>query len=460
MFETFLLMILLVITFITALILSIRQILRSYFKSLLAWYTFIYIFVMNLAAIILPYVGLPDIFIIQYDQNIVNRIYLGLIFINFIAFIFLLLIDPIFSKRRSLADFTDTLSVNVPAVFKNRFKILYIIILIALIYLLTSPENMALIENIKGILHTKDYAYYYAIRSIGFQSYINPLSLSFYVKLVIFKITIPLICLYSLYGWLLTKKYIWLQRWVFALIIWIIESLFTIQKGPILVLVLTNVILSIFVQYEKKKIRNFKSLFMKIVIYSSPLSIAIICLYTVLGFEGNLLYEVLNRIVFEPIYTTYAHFATFPDVYPQLSLSSSKFLSAIASKGQTLSNPEPYQLAAMTATGVFYNANTSMLGNGWAKSGYLGIILYAILFFGVLLCWDIYLKKIKRHLPLIPIISLYLGKSIYVLNIGANNMLITHGFLVIPIIYILLFYKQSCPKMVLRKHVSVMEYGT
>lgn len=460
MFEAFLLTIILAVTFIAGLILSIRQLRGSYYKSLLAWYIFVYLFVMNIAAMLLPYVGLPDFYIIKYDRLIVNKIYYGLILINFIAFIYLLFIDQISSKRRSHADFTDTSSATIPAMLKNRFKILYFIILLALIYLSGSPEIMETIESLKGIVQSKDYAYYYDLRVMATHKYINPLSFSIPIKSIIFDIIVPLMCLYSLYGWLLTKKYIWLQRWFFALFIWILISLLTFQKGPILELVLSNVILSIFIQYEKKEIRNFRSLFKKIAIYSLPLVIAIFVLYTMLGFEGNVLYEVVKRVVFEPIYTTYGHFATFPDVYPHLALSSSKLLSALSSNGQPAINQEPYQLAAMTATGAFFNANTSMLGTGWAKSGYLGIALNAVLLFSVLLFWDIYLKKNKRHLLLVPLVSLYLGRANIVLNVGTNSMLISFGLLIIPLIYIIIFDKQSRRPTFLRKRISIMESGT
>ena len=460
MVEAFLLEILLIITFFAALILSVRQLLKSYYKSLLAWYTFVYSFVMNIATMLLPYTGLPDFYIIEYDQLIVNRIYYGLILINSIAFGFLLFIDQIFSKKKSPAYFTHTASLTIPAMFKTRFKILYFIILLALIYLSTSPEIMETIEDLKGIVQSRDYAYYYGIRSIATHKYIDPLSLSIPIKLIIFDITVPLMCLYSLYGWLLTKKYIWLQRWFFSLFIWLMISIITIQKGPILELVLSNFILLIFMQYEKGKIRNFKSLLKKIVAYSLPLFIPIFGLYAILGFEGNLLFEVLKRVIFEPIYTTYTHFATFPDAYPHLSLSSSKLLSALSSDGQPVINEEPYQLVAMTATGAFFNANTSMLGTGWAKAGYWGIAQNAVLLFGVLLCWDIYLRKSKRQLLLVPLVSLYLGRANSVLNVGTNNMLISFGFLIIPLIYIIIFHKQSRRLTVLQKRISIIDSGT
>ena len=423
---------------ITALYLSIRQLKISCNNSILAWNGLIYTFIMNLGALSFPLLSHPATLLHSFNYVTLSNLYVGLIIINLILTGQLFLLHLIFKHNTTI-----TVTEFHKDIYKrNRYLIIFCAV--GLFIYVTSPTVQEKYFSFWDIIISRDYIAYYQLRVDSIFENQNSDPINSFIEKYQFLFLLPVMNLNFLHLWITSKNFIWKRYWIFSLVMLIIISILSMQKAPIVILFLSNLVVLILNKINKKQLSS--ELFIMVFRYFLFILAFIYLVYTLLGFEDGIFFELAGRVIVEPIVTAYAHFVVFPDMHPHTFFGNSLLFNPLTFFQKPLYLSElklPYQITSLYATGSAFNMNTSILGDGWANYGYLGIIYSAFIMFGIFFFWDFFLEKKYPNLPKIPLLSYYIGNSIFIINTGAQTVLLAYGMAFIPAIYLMLYSKYT-----------------
>ncbi|WP_269542303.1 hypothetical protein [Cerasicoccus fimbriatus] len=293
------------------------------------------------------------------------------------------------------------------------------------------------IGELLTIIRSGDYMWYYEVRvqNIFDHAQSNPI-LNNLDSLIVGNLLMFLVGVLYYIGFKYRKFFPYYHLLLaFALL----TTLIRFQKSPILQLMLL-ICLAYFFGRQFSIRRGFR--FIKPILLTGVFLIAVVAVYVVLGFSGNIVGELHNRLFLSSTLTSYAHFWTFPTHNGFLYYGGSRLFNLVLGFGQTpdlsLGLATPPLVSSYLYMGSMFNLNTSILGTAWAQNGYAGIFIETMLFFGCFVFWDIvFARKLKRY-PYEPVVIFFLMQFLVVLNNGALS-LIGKGFIVIPVLYLILF---------------------
>jgi hypothetical protein len=180
----------------------------------------------------------------------------------------------------------------------------------------------------------------------------------------------------------------------------------------------------------------------KFLAYALSVILVIYAVYYYFGYEGNVISELFDRVFVVTGYGTYVNYLIFPDIHPYLHYYGSTTMNLLLGFGQGTSFSTRYTspafIVSLLSGGSVYSMNSSILGDGWANYGFLGVFQCGVVLFGLLLFWDVYLRKRKSNLPLIPLVAFFLGRSYQISNGDLMFMMTKGGLVLAPLIYIYL----------------------
>jgi len=431
--------ILLILSCTAGIVLCIRVIRRSQLKSLLAWHSLCFLAVTTPAVITISYSELPIGFIVRKSEEITVKFILATILINFIILMYVS-----FEKKLYLRMGLDSQWEKAKLVYFERFKlkhlILFILIVVGIFVFFSFEATQYVLTNIGDMFLERDYANYYAIRTE--QLYLGKSNLEIHFEIIALVVTLPLFNLYALFNWESGRDRLWFIFWLMSLVIWVLYGVLTLQKGPLFAIAISNIIIKLSMQKKKGRSHLLLTRRSKFYVYALSVVLVVYAVYYYSGYEGNVILELFDRVFVVTGYGAYVNYLIFPDIHPYLYYYGSTTMNLLLGLGQDTSFSTRYTspafIVSLLSSGSTYSMNSSILGDGWANYGFLGVFQCALILFGLLVFWDVYLKKRKSNLPLVPLVAFFLGRSYQISNGDLMFMMTKGGLVLAPLIYIYL----------------------
>ena len=404
-------------TSITAVVSTFRIIRVTHNNSLFALHGFTMVGILSLGIALFGIVGESQF--TEFRLEVFSRMEIGFSIVSATVALF------------SVLNYRRPSTQEPPAIHKNRYLGLtapLLLLLCALALAQTANKQMAEIAAIQG-----DYEAYYAARVVGITG--RETEDFDYLRYFFENSIIPLLSLLLLNLWIRTRRKRYLVEWLISVFLLGFMALLTLQKAPIFVLVLSN--LYLFASTYKITARRH---FLKYTSFFLLLLGFVYGLYSFLGFEKNVLFEVVSRIVLLPVDAIYSHFFVFPDIHPFTYYGTSYLANIFLAFSHDVSYLSdiviPYQIAAYYSTGALFNLNVSITGAGWGEYGYMGIFQSSVLVFGTLAVWDRLLRKKFADIDLSPMIAFFFGTLITFLNVNMQVLLFMHSLVLTPAVFL------------------------
>lgn len=436
MFESnYSLLLLLTLVAIFGIYKSARIMKLSHFKSLVAWHSFSFLLITAGSVLLTVFIDLPVGIKLPKDDEVTRNFILAALLSYIIQIIYLIYLQK---KYRSTAlSYGRQEEVLNSGALRPRHFLFLGCVFVGFLFFLNDSSTQYALENIKNILTIMNYKEYYAYRTE--QLFLETSNIAIHVETITMNLILPLFNLYAMFCWKQKKTKRWRYYWLLSLLIWIMYSLLTLQKGVLLTIALSNV--SLLILMTKSQDRQHKKItWMRSAKLVGLFMFSLYAVYNILGFEGSVALEFLGRVLIVPGYTIYTQFLIFPEYHPFLYYNGSTTMNWLLGFGQATSLQTEFSSSAFISskmsTGSTFSMNTNIIGDGWANYGFVGVIECSIILFGILMFWDIHLKKNKPNLPIYPLIAFFIGRMFAIINGDLQFMLTRGGFVLAPLIYL------------------------
>lgn len=420
-------------------ILAIKDILYYRLRSLYSGMVLAFVFVHAYGVLFLPFKQFDAIHDKKFNLEILTKEIIGLIIIN-------LVLLAIYGLRRILMKEVDpsTLIRKWNPVWRDFLFLPCIVGTIAYSLLFVALKRSRL-GDLFSVIKSADFSEYYLVRKdlIFEKAYTNRIITNL-DSILVYSM------LYFLLGMLAYLAFSKL-RWnkIIAISIGsltILTALLRFQRAPLAVAVLVVMLAYLFSRdYESKKS-------IKLLLKSGFVGVLALASFgiinSILGFEGSIVNAIYERILITPAFTSYGFYWTFPDHHGFLHYGGSRTFNTVFGFMQPVSWSTEFITAPLIASYYFYGAvfnfNTSILGDGYANNGYLGVVQATVVLFGTFAFWDYIFGKKLKYIPYEPVLIYCFAHVIIVLNVGMLTIF-GSGFLLIPAAYILIVQNRFRP---------------
>lgn len=431
--------ILLILSCAAGMVSCIRVIKGSQLKSLLAWHSLCFLAVTTPAVITISYSELPIGFMVRKSEEITVKFILATILINLIILMYVSFEKKLYSKLGFDNQWKKTKLVYFES-FKAKHLILFILIIVGICVFFSFEATQYVLANIGDMFLERDYANYYAFRTE--QLFLGKSNFEIYFEIIALVVTLPLFNLYALFNWESRRDRLWLIFWLMSLVAWVLYGILTLQKGPLFSIAISNIVVKLSMEYRKAQSRLSLVTRFRFYLYAAFVLLVIYGVYYYSGYEGNVILELFDRIFVVTGYGAYVNYLIFPDIHPHLYYYGSTTMNLLLGFGQNTSFSTRYTspafIVSLLSSGSTYSMNSSILGDGWANYGFLGVLQCAVILFGFFVFWDVYLKKKRSNLPLMPLVAFFLGRSYQISNGDLMFMITKGGVVLAPLIYMYL----------------------
>lgn len=409
---------------------------RSYFRTIVAPFIILYCSVNAYGILLFPGMELKPAHEMKFSYQILGNMYSGLLCAN-LALLSVQLGKMLMLTGVNRAELTLTeFRMPRPRVMLMRLLIAATVCY-ACIYIFMYRDRLPVLLR---VLAAGDFGYYYEIRleqiyqRAATHPIINNLNAILVQSMLVFLLG------YFFYDCYKRRRFRLSHYFLLGLAL--LVGLIRFQKAPILVVLL---VLSLsFVYARFLSLRGGAKIF-KIVAVVGVFVILCGAVFSVLGYEGNIVKAVHDRILISPIFTSYGFYYTFPEHHGFLHYGGSRTLNLLLGFGQdveftTIATTAPL-IAGEFFYGTMFNMNTSVLGAGYSQGGYFGVFQEAFILFGVFAFWDVVFLRVFKNVPYEPVLVYFFANFMVILNNGVLSIMST-GFLVVPILYLTVMSKR------------------
>lgn len=206
-----------------------------------------------------------------------------------------------------------------------------------------------------------------------------------------------------------------------------LAGLLTMQKAPVLLFVVGTFFVLFYPTRASSK-WNFKKVFYIFILALLAVGLAAF-LYYLTGQKENPFYAVWERLVFTPLQTSYAHYYVFPQHHDFLHYFGSRSMNLLFGFGQKASLLTSEVSAAKIVAYYYYetifNANASIVADGYANNGFWGVIQASIIVFGLLFFIDYLISSKRSADSYLPIVAFSIANISLITNGGLLTILYT-----------------------------------
>ena len=437
----------LAVTGVIATIAALRLLAASGYKSLMAWHAFIFCPIITPGLIIQAWLGQPDNFAIDVTDEMYISFLLGGCVANLTIFLLIGFLGHLCytntKNDRANANAAAGASPNdeLSTLSKFRFLTGLMVVSLSFLFYLTTDHAKFGLANARDIFVSRNYEYTYQLRLTGLD--VATSTMEEHIYSLFLNTLLPLLNLTALFAVMRHKQTFWVLSYIFTAVMWSVVGILTLEKAPILMMIISSVFLFFASKPTRGKFRFKARTGLSIVAIGCVMFVILVFIYRASGFQENVLTEALGRLVLVPAWATLAHYAAVPIFQDWFYFAGSRTANLFLALGRTpmtssLTSASGVrwsvpQTVSFLACGTRFDMNCSIVGDGWANFGYAGVAEEALVVFGLLAFWDYFFERKFPNSTKLPILCFFLGHFPPVVNNDVMFLLLGHGFLAFPL---------------------------